>query len=533
MGTAQAPPPVVPVPATAADGAKVRALLLLLLLIPAALPKETDVLGGTAAGAQIDMIDAGDTEVGEGLGRNLGRRHQHHESNGVENDQTHLISGGAAHAEDTQGGGLRDASASVAIFLRFGEGDRNVSKESLIQGQPYAFMVDVTGLDVGAHYGISVTVQHGAVQPLFETSFSFSPEKADLSFSTQLPPLEHSSYHIMVVLDLLFPEAEGDPLIARNHQIIEVQSLAAYDFPQEVVSKLCAQADTDAMKKEKEEAARRWADAPLPPPARCRSSLVCRLAAEHGSIAELGSRVGRATPDAVAGDSDPRLHPSGQIERKLLSSPKEQGGREPAEADTLILCVSAPSAHQSGMWEDNLDFFLAQGLIADPRYRFLLVMNDHGRLDSAWTRKLDAVAAWAPNFEWLSWHGSRDTDAWRALFNNELASSLGFDLARISRFLLINSSVRGPFVPPYFRLPWPEAFLGLLSEDCVLAGMTANCMCALIESEPESCRFDCSYTPGPSEMIHIPTFLIAFHREPMLEIVNSTLLEGGEASVNK
>ena len=85
--------------------------------------------------AQIDMIDAGDTGVGDGLGSNLGWQHQHRESNGVENGQTHLISGGAAHAEDTQGSGLQDSSASVAIFLCFREGDRNVAQESLIQGQ--------------------------------------------------------------------------------------------------------------------------------------------------------------------------------------------------------------------------------------------------------------------------------------------------------------------------------------------------------------------------------------------------------------
>ena len=239
-------------------------------------------------------------------------------------------------------------------------------------------------------------------------------------------------------------------------------------------------------------------------------SVVCRLAAASNDITMQARKSLPARGNKEWGRSE-----SGRR--------RKQGSQA---ADTLILYVSSPSEAGIGMWEDNLDFFLAQGLVSNPRYQIVLVMNHRRELAYARRAKLDALASWAGNFEWHSFDGSRDTDAWRAVFNGQLMSTLGFDLARIRRFLLLNSSVRGPFVPPFFTMPWPEAFFSLLSEDKVLAGMTVNCMCALIKPDSQPCRFDCSYDPGPAQMIHVPTMLLAFEREPMFDLVNETLFGG-------
>ena len=85
----------------------------------------------------------------------------------------------------------------------------------------------------------------------------------------------------------------------------------------------------------------------------------------------------------------------------------------------------------------------------------------NGGVDGAWGAKLDALAAWLPNFEWhVRGNQGRDAGAWSAVLNAELP--LRFHLATIRRFILINASVRGPFLPEYFTRPWPEALFSLL-----------------------------------------------------------------------
>ena len=117
-------------------------------------------------------------------------------------------------------------------------------------------------------------------------------------------------------------------------------------------------------------------------------------------------------------------------------------------------------------------------MVADPQYHFVIVCN--GELDSAWTEKLDRIAEWLPNFEWhLRANQDRDMEAWRAVLNGEVP--VGFDIRRIQRFILMNSSIRGPFLPEYFKEAWPEAVLGLLHSpacpNCELAGLLVKCNC--------------------------------------------------------
>ena len=168
------------------------------------------------------------------------------------------------------------------------------------------------------------------------------------------------------------------------------------------------------------------------------------------------------------------------------------------EPDTLIIYAFAATEAGSGVWEDNFDFFLAQGLVADARYRFVVVCN--GGVDGAWGAKLDALAAWLPNFEWhVRGNQGRDAGAWSAVLNAQLP--LRFDLATIRRFILINASVRGPFLPEYFMRPWPEALFSLLHSprcketNCQLAGLLVDCNCLFAGQRP-NCTFDCNIPPG-------------------------------------
>ncbi len=74
-------------------------------------------------------------------------------------------------------------------------------------------------------------------------------------------------------------------------------------------------------------------------------------------------------------------------------------------------------------------------------------------------------------------------------------------LDQFRRFILINSSCRGPFVPSYFRDPWPEMFFSLLSSETRLAGVTVNCN-----------------QPGMEEL-HIQSYLLAFDRSTLAHML--------------
>jgi hypothetical protein len=220
---------------------------------------------------------------------------------------------------------------------------------------------------------------------------------------------------------------------------------------------------------------------------RDRGSLLCRLAGQYASVFAQGARRGQT---------------------QYVQS----------HTDTLIIYAFAATESGSGVWEDNLDFFLAQGLIADARYRFVVVCN--GEVDEAWREKLDRVADWLPNFEWHQRADEgRDVGAWRAVLNGEVR--VGVDVKLIQRFILMNSSIRGPFVPEYYSEGWPEAVLGLLHSrrcpDCQLAGLLVDCNCEIPSRCPDTQQLD-------NHRAALDEAMLAFESD-LLPLVSSLLKE--------
>lgn len=46
---------------------------------------------------------------------------------------------------------------------------------------------------------------------------------------------------------------------------------------------------------------------------------------------------------------------------------------------------------------------------------------------------------------------------------------------RYSRFILLNASIMGPFMPRWSNQCWSDAYLGKITPEVKLVGMTANC----------------------------------------------------------
>ena len=198
---------------------------------------------------------------------------------------------------------------------------------------------------------------------------------------------------------------------------------------------------------------------------------------------------------------EPAIHPNktavcGFASRKQNESEIRYVSIDPAPADTLILFAFS---HSDGWREENLLFWLARGLVPDSRYHFVLIVN--GRIDAAWRRLLDRVSAGLACFEWHQRpDAGRDVCAWHSVLSGSVR--LRRALASFARFVLTNASCRGPFLPGYYRRPWPEAFLSVLGARVALSGVTLHCDC--LDPHPRSERCVC----GPD--LHIQSYLLAF-----------------------
>jgi hypothetical protein len=200
-----------------------------------------------------------------------------------------------------------------------------------------------------------------------------------------------------------------------------------------------------------------------------------------------------------------------QRDRAIAKEARAQA--EISQPDTLILYSFS---HSDGWREDNLLFWIARGLIPSrSRYYFVLIFN--GDVDPSWRTMLDRVAGrLAGSFEWLARPDrGRDICAWHSVLAGELRIRPG--LAGFRRFVLLNGSVRGPFMSASTAGPWPEVFLAPLdSGDVDLSGVTINCKCRAASVDPSRLRDqDVASTYAACDSLadlHVQSYLLAFGR---------------------
>ena len=187
-------------------------------------------------------------------------------------------------------------------------------------------------------------------------------------------------------------------------------------------------------------------------------------------------------------------------------TPRGADMTDPPDPDTLILYAFSQS---EGFREDNLFFLLAVGLPSDGRYHVVVVVN--GALDHSWALLLDRIEQRSGGaFEWFRRRDcGRDICAWLSVLDG--AQPLQHPLHLFRRFLLLNGSARGPFVPLAFRGPWPELFFSMLGKDVGLAGLTVNCNC------------DSSQCSQNLDGLHIQSTVLAFANSAVLAATTSRM----------
>lgn len=162
--------------------------------------------------------------------------------------------------------------------------------------------------------------------------------------------------------------------------------------------------------------------------------------------------------------------------------------------------------------DTNLLFFLKQGLLpADGGYHFAFIINGAYPQRAA----LLAEAAKLPNVEVIYRENiGFDCCAWKLTLSEALRAldeATGGDgppvkLRHAPRsfkfFVLMNGSVRGPYMPSFLppAFPWPRLFTDKLSDDVRMSGLTVNCQ---LENRPLT------------RSLHVQTMVYSFRVEDL------------------
>lgn len=91
----------------------------------------------------------------------------------------------------------------------------------------------------------------------------------------------------------------------------------------------------------------------------------------------------------------------------------------------------------------------------------------------------------------------------------------GFDLSPYDNIFFINSSVRGPFVPPYFSQPWFESFLDQMHID---VGIVGSSICTLKEDFRHSINYQARYGGNPPYS-HVQTMAYVLRKEALAKLI--------------
>lgn len=93
----------------------------------------------------------------------------------------------------------------------------------------------------------------------------------------------------------------------------------------------------------------------------------------------------------------------------------------------------------------------------------------------------------------------------------------GWDLAPYENFFFINSSVRGPFMPPYWCQPWYMSFLAQMHDD---VGIVGTSICTLSADFRHSTNYQLRYGGNPPYS-HVQTMAYVLRKEVLNKLIDS------------
>lgn len=155
-------------------------------------------------------------------------------------------------------------------------------------------------------------------------------------------------------------------------------------------------------------------------------------------------------PTTLESDTDETNEESEEEETEQLTEQPE-----PSELPLILYAYS-----ESETARVNLKFFISHGLHAAADFVFIL--NGDTDIASTIPSRSNIRIVHRPN-------DCYDLGAYaEVLTKNDLYKNY-------KRFIMLNASIRGPFVPHWAQGCWSDMYLGRLTDEVKLVGMTANC----------------------------------------------------------
>jgi hypothetical protein len=142
--------------------------------------------------------------------------------------------------------------------------------------------------------------------------------------------------------------------------------------------------------------------------------------------------------------------------------------------DTMVMYIFSPTDPE---YERNMRYFIEHGIREDHPCHYIIVVQRVAGRSFVDLPKLPANA-------WYEFHDNvcfdYGTMGW-------LMRSGKVDFSRYKYFIMMNSSVRGPFVPAYHRGgPWSRIFTERITDSVKLVGSTISCEGAPLGGDPSA-----------------------------------------------
>lgn len=149
-------------------------------------------------------------------------------------------------------------------------------------------------------------------------------------------------------------------------------------------------------------------------------------------------------------------------------------------------------------YRDNLLHFFLFGVLPELDYIFVISGNHSVQL------------AELPNVRYLFTPPKKSDFGGYAQLINE-----GLNLDSYANIFFINSSVRGPFIPPYHQQAWYKAFLEQMQDD---VGMVGISICILKEDFRHSINYQARYGSQPPYS-HVQTMAYVLCKEVLTQLI--------------
>lgn len=149
-------------------------------------------------------------------------------------------------------------------------------------------------------------------------------------------------------------------------------------------------------------------------------------------------------------------------------------------------------------YRDNFLHFLVFGVVPDLDYVFVISGNYSVDLPDL------------PNVRYFFTGPKRSDFGGYAQLINE-----GLDLSSYDHIFFINSSVRGPFVPPHHTQPWFESFVEQFHGD---VGLVGSSICTLQEDFRHSINYQARYGGNPPYS-HVQTMAYVLRKEALAKLI--------------